>query len=80
MNHIPVDQQPAFPFACQGPTTAPEIYYGITIRDYFAAAALQGLIARPGTVNGKFNSTTNELAVLAYDAADRMMETRNETP
>ena len=31
--------EPAFPFACQGPTTAPEIYYGMTLRDYFAARA-----------------------------------------
>jgi len=29
----------AFPFKYQGPTTAPEIYYGMTLRDYFAAKA-----------------------------------------
>ena len=33
--------EPAFPSTNQGPTTAPEIYYGITIRDYFAAKAMQ---------------------------------------
>lgn len=31
----------AFPFKCQGPTTAPEIYYGMTLRDYFAAKAMK---------------------------------------
>lgn len=36
--NIPInDGGPAFPFACQGPTTAPEFYYGMTLRDYFAA-------------------------------------------
>jgi hypothetical protein len=29
----------AFPFACQGPTTGPEFYYGMTLRDYFASNA-----------------------------------------
>ena len=27
---------PAFPFTCQGPTTAPEAYYGMTMRQYAA--------------------------------------------
>lgn len=31
------DGGPAFPFRCQGPTTAPEVYYGASLRDYFAA-------------------------------------------
>lgn len=35
----------AFPFACQGPTTAPEIYYGMSLRAYFAGQAMQGLLA-----------------------------------
>jgi hypothetical protein len=34
----------AFPFACQGPTTGPEFYYGMTKREYFAAKAMQGLL------------------------------------
>lgn len=31
------DGGPAFPFKCQGPTTAPEVYYGMALRDYLAA-------------------------------------------
>lgn len=33
------DGGPAFPFQCQGATTAPKIYYGMTLREYFAAHA-----------------------------------------
>jgi hypothetical protein len=36
-------EAPAYPFACQGPTTAPEIYYGLTKRELFAAMAMQGV-------------------------------------
>lgn len=32
-----------FPFAFQGPTTGPEVYYGLTKRELFAALAMQGL-------------------------------------
>lgn len=31
------DGGPAFPFKCQGATTAPEVYYGMSLRDYLAA-------------------------------------------
>lgn len=36
------DGGPAFPFKCQGSTTAPEFYYGMTLRDYFAAQETLG--------------------------------------
>jgi hypothetical protein len=39
--------QPAYPFTCQGPTTAPETYYGLTKREYFSSMAMQGLLANP---------------------------------
>lgn len=32
----PDDGGPAFPFTCQGATTAPEAYYGMTLREYAA--------------------------------------------
>jgi len=32
----PFDGGPAFPFKCQGQTTGPEIYYGMSLRDWFA--------------------------------------------
>jgi len=30
------NSEPAFPFTCQGPTTAPGAYYGMTLRQYAA--------------------------------------------
>lgn len=61
---------PAFPFACQGPTTAPEIYYGMTLRDYFAAKAMQALLSNP--------DTNEDLLVgkSAYIVADAMLKAR----
>jgi len=41
-------EQPAYPFAFQGPTTAPETYYGLTKREYFAAMAMQGILCHKG--------------------------------
>jgi hypothetical protein len=44
---------------------------GMTLRDYFAAAALQGLVAR-----GAFVNNTDELAFTAYNMADAMIKKR----
>jgi len=43
---------------------------GISLRDYFAAAALQGLLAADE------HSTIASVAKLAYTAADEMLEVR----
>ena len=51
----------------------PSEYYaeqGMTLRDYFAASALQGLLA-----NGCYGSC-NSAATNAYDYADAMIEAR----
>jgi hypothetical protein len=79
---------PAFPFQCQGLTTAPDIYHGMTLRDWFAGQALQGLCANPG---GPFqrneasgwsivNCTINSVAELAAEMADAMLAERSKTP
>lgn len=47
--------------------------YGMDLRDYFAAAALQGLLAKTG-----FYNPSIEIARDAYHQADRMMEARKE--
>jgi|688.fasta_scaffold1295735_1 hypothetical protein len=49
---------------------------GMTLRDYFAAAALQGFIAsgKPAQHYGK-----NNIAECAYDIAALMLEERNKT-
>ena len=62
---------PAFPFSCQGETTAPEIYYGMTLRDYFASKAMQGLYAR-------VNWSCADVAKRAYEQADAMLKERNK--
>jgi len=66
-----IDDPPAFP----GPTTD-----GMTLRDYFAANAMQGWMA--SRVHVKFGSVKgNEdhisgVAELAYDIADAMLKAR----
>ena len=47
---------------------------GITMRDYFAAVALQGLMVN----YHKHTNTVVTCAEIAYDAADAMLDTRGE--
>ena len=63
------------------PVTKPlENYYpGISIRDYFAAKAMQGFIERAptGTQFGVSHTVTNEtFGVAAYAMADAMLKAR----
>ena len=64
------DGGPAFPFKCQGPTTAPEVYYGMSLRDYFAGQVLSGLVG--GTIG------PDQDAEYAYITADAMIAARNK--
>lgn len=48
-------------------------YRGMTIRDYFAAAAVQGILA-----GGSTASYSEERADQAYKIADAMLERRNQ--
>jgi hypothetical protein len=51
---------------------------GMTLRDYFAAKAMQGLIASPRTPSGTVNDVTDTLiAALSYRVADAMLKARN---
>ena len=67
--------EPAFPSTNQGPTTAPEIYYGMTLRDYFAAKAMQ--------VDYELAKTYSDpdwrigIALDAYKMADAMLKARS---
>ena len=68
---------PAFP----APTTKPlENYYpGISVRDYFAAKAMQGLIARESAGAFNFEACPDDpwrVALWAYDVADQMLKAR----
>lgn len=57
------DGGPAFPVEC--------LSIGMTLRDYFAAAALQGSIANPES-----SGDWNDFAADAYRYADAMLERR----
>ena len=78
------DGGPAFPFETQGPTTAPEVYYGMTLRDYFAAKALQGILANPkdespfglDLYESDEDSVMSQSIRACYYIADRMLEER----
>ena len=65
--------EPAFPSTNQGPTTEPEIYYGITIRDYFAAKAMQSYLLD----KDRDSFTFEQWAEASYEMADAMLEARS---
>jgi hypothetical protein len=51
---------------------------GLTMRDYFAAKAMQGLIAASGDSNGVVDYAENPIADSAYAMADAMIRARGE--
>ena len=57
---------------------------GMDLRDYFAAKAMQGMLAHTGVIYGKTASLDDSAgAIRAYEIADKMMKARefkNETP
>jgi len=66
------DGGPAFPHTTQWDGITPAInYHGISMRDYFAAAALQGNIAHPDVTGNR-----DDIARDAYKYADAMLKAR----
>ena len=63
---------PAFPLQYEGSTRSDAS--GMTLRDYFAAKAMQGFSAA-SDMNGV---PLNEVARQAYDVADAMLEARSK--
>ena len=62
----------AFPFAMETTKIGFHATTGMTLRDYFASKAMQGICA-----SGPANEWTNErLAAEAYDLADAMLKAR----
>lgn len=51
-------------------------YAGMTLRDYFAAKAMQGAVAGLLTGATLLNANANEIAKAAYVIADAMLEAR----
>lgn len=67
---------PAFPLQSIGPDFAPG-YSGMTLRDYFAAKAMQGFIAGHISHHGHENHWLyTGIASEAYDVADAMLKAR----
>lgn len=67
------DGGPAFP----GPDQTEKrknIHEGMTLRDYFAAKAMQGMMTRDGFDPGQ--ATPEQRATLAYIEADAMLKAR----
>ena len=78
MSTQPNDGGPAFPSA--GILTPDGIAFeGMTLRDYFAAAALQGLLSYHNAERGDFhtNATPFVGACFAYTFADAMLAARD---
>ncbi len=61
------DNEPAFPCASN------TVYYGLTMRDYFAGLAMQAAATNPKGADG---FTFEQRAKWAYQQADAMLEAR----
>lgn len=76
----------AFPW-CGDLNDCPTINLGMSLRDYFAAKAMQGLLANPGgpiQANGMngwslTNCTGADVAMMAYAMADAMLAARERS-
>lgn len=74
------DGGPAFPLQSIGPDFAPG-YAGMTLRDYFAAKAMQGLVSGHFAKYGHEDYWPRpEIASEAYEIADAMLAARDEQP
>ena len=78
------DEEPAFPVSTSNPYSGHQDgpntwqFPGMTLRDYFAAKAMQGLLAQScGTA---FGSDPTHGAQYAYKMADAMLATRSAWP
>jgi len=66
---------PAFPLSFVAhPTEETFIAKGMTLRDYFAAKAMQGMLSE----NSGIRYPTDELVDFAYKVADAMMKAREQ--
>ena len=67
---------PAFPLAFEDDIQTKETFvqYGMTLRDYFAAKAMQGYCSREDSIECEFSSIASD----SYAMADAMLEARNK--
>ena len=66
----------AFPWANDADKQYNWINKGMTLRDYFAAKAMQGLVAASIGDGGCVKCDDKFIAPLAYDIADEMLKAR----
>jgi hypothetical protein len=69
------DGGPAFAFA-----NGNLVSTGMTLRDYFAAAALHGITNLPSVGQGKLYQWSDEWAEWSYSIADAMLKQRSKRP
>jgi hypothetical protein len=67
-----MNNPPAFPYE-ERTTQGSKNHFGMTLRDYFAAKAMQGLLADP---DWRMDMDFNETAFAAYQQADEMLKAR----
>jgi hypothetical protein len=67
-----LDGGPAFPFTAECDETAfnQVLSTGMTLRDYFAAAALTGYLS--------YGASMNNAAIWSYESADKMLKLRED--
>jgi hypothetical protein len=65
-----MNNPPAFPLHNHGTQTLGLHFTGMTLRDYFAAKAMQGILADPTTPE------IMDIANAAYEVADAMLKAR----
>ena len=71
------DGGPAFPETRWDDHTRQEIQWmGMSLRDYFAAKAMEGLLAQ--SLGTAFSSQLDSGASFAYEMADAMLKERNK--
>ena len=61
---------PAFPIGTE--------FLGMTLRDYFAGKAMQGMISANGDSNGYLEYEEETVAANAYKLADAMLKARSK--
>ena len=72
---------PAFPRAVREADGSTTYWHGMTLRDYFAAMAMQGLLANPRQLEPRDSDTGTVADVYAYEAyvcADAMLKERSK--
>lgn len=69
----------AFPSKFKDVLGVEHIFLGMSLRDYFAAKAMQGIIAtgKPLTIDG-MRTDTEGISKIAYNIADKMLTVREE--